>query len=483
MDQRDNNYARKYFNRLCSFSRSQQQEPCINENITRNPNTGSKHGSRYIDSQLINACKFSNYEKIKDILYSTYRNIDARDAYNNTPLMICSKNGDLKSVDLLLTWDADIDLKNIYDETALMIASNFGRFDVVKKLLEFIRSTECKCKIIDMNIHNTDRSGRNALMLAVRRNHYKIAKEILDIFPDGANYNINTPDRYQNTPLMEACWNRNLDMVKLLIENGAIIDYSNYTNQTALICACTMGHLEIVKYLFIHNPTVLLDRAFYISAYNGHLDICKLFVERATHVGGGDVITTTTTDTNDDPDITTYFERTTLLYQQPKHLPDQQQDQQEDQQEDQQQENKFNINTRDNYGNTALILATLNGHLEIVRYLIKQGANISIINVENKNALDVALSINESGMKITKMLMLCGLRGNHYITRQSLYNKYEIIENEYQQHLNELREKSEKVENIFLTSDQLKKVLPKSIMKEIVWKYYHYEPSRIDYIK
>jgi len=59
------------------------------------------------------------------------------------------------------------------------------------------------------------------------------------------------------TPLMVACayW-CGLDMVKLLVENGADINASSQDNTTALMLAATSEKLDVVNYLLEHGANV-----------------------------------------------------------------------------------------------------------------------------------------------------------------------------------------------------------------------------------
>ena len=51
---------------------------------------------------------------------------------------------------------------------------------------------------------------------------------------------------------------------------------------------------------------------------------------------------------------------------------------------------EINIDAQDDNGLTPLMCATRNGHLNVVQYLIKEGANPNIKNNEGKTALDLA---------------------------------------------------------------------------------------------
>ncbi|ETR68205.1 MAG: hypothetical protein OMM_10763, partial [Candidatus Magnetoglobus multicellularis str. Araruama] len=81
-------------------------------------------------------------------------------------------------------------------------------------------------------------------------------EEVTKLLKEGVN--IAAHDSEWNTPLMKASENGHLEIVKLLIENGAdiSIQQSIAPEYTALIVASIKGHLEIVKYLVEHGAHI-----------------------------------------------------------------------------------------------------------------------------------------------------------------------------------------------------------------------------------
>ena len=63
---------------------------------------------------------------------------------------------------------------------------------------------------------------------------------------------------------------------------------------------------------------------------------------------------------------------------------------------------KIEVDTRDENGNTALMIAAQNGHLHTVRFLESKGAQIGAKNKFGETALDLAKSKGES--RIVKYL-------------------------------------------------------------------------------
>ncbi|KAH6581147.1 hypothetical protein BASA61_009218 [Batrachochytrium salamandrivorans] len=125
--------------------------------------------------------------------------------------------------------------------------------------------------------------------------------------------NINYSDEAECTGLMKAAYRGNLDLVKCLVERGANVNSIDRYYNTPLIWSIIMGHISVVKYLIdeagsdIHGmvpedqpgdaPLALAhqQRPFItpliVAAYGGHLDITEYIlckgVDINTRVGPG----------------------------------------------------------------------------------------------------------------------------------------------------------------------------------------------------
>jgi uncharacterized protein len=86
-------------------------------------------------------------------------------------------------------------------------------------------------------------------MDASRRGYLDIVRLLLE---NGADSD--ACDRNDSTPLMLASRGGHLDIVRVLLENGAAIDSCNYDNSTPLVFASYSIHL--------HLPWVLIIRSF-----------------------------------------------------------------------------------------------------------------------------------------------------------------------------------------------------------------------------
>lgn len=107
---------------------------------------------------------------------------------------------------------------------------------------------KCKELLKDCEPDATERGGlkRTALHMSIP---IEVARWLIE---RGAN--VNAENRY-GTTLREQAGMRypNIDICKLLIDNGAEVDAVNYSDETPLFGAADMGNVEIVKLLLEHG--------------------------------------------------------------------------------------------------------------------------------------------------------------------------------------------------------------------------------------
>lgn len=121
-----------------------------------------------------------------------------------------------------------------------------------------------------------------ALIFASLKNNLDIVKILVE---NGAD--VNEKDDMRVTPLYVAAEQGNLDIVKYLIEHNAI-PYETFTGGTALMAASDKGHIDIVEYLldtgsfinYINSSTIGGNTALFFAVSRGKTNIVKLLLER-----------------------------------------------------------------------------------------------------------------------------------------------------------------------------------------------------------
>lgn len=151
----------------------------------------------------------------------------------DTPLIVASRQGDLKTVQTLLASGVDVNASNEKGTTALMAASKEGHADVIKALATH--------KKLDLNA--MDWNSDTALMLAVQNNRLEAVKALLQA---GADPNVTKAGM---TALIAASYKGYADITRALLEGGANIDWVDENNESALDVAINTNKPAVVAVL------------------------------------------------------------------------------------------------------------------------------------------------------------------------------------------------------------------------------------------
>lgn len=123
-----------------------------------------------------------------------------------TPLLYATEAGDEKIVSLLLRYEADPNMVSTQDEIS-------------------------------------------ALHRAASNGHLEIAKKLID---SGADINC-TDTKLRSTPLMWAVFKRQQSIVRLLLDNKALINVRGHRGESALLIAVSNQDVDIVRLLLAHD--------------------------------------------------------------------------------------------------------------------------------------------------------------------------------------------------------------------------------------
>lgn len=168
------------------------------------------------------------------------------------------------------------------------------------------------------------------------------------VLPFGFDLNLDT-DNLVGGPLRWAIQASNLSLAKYLIKRGADVNMDVQTRKyTPLAKAALKNNVEMMQLLTESGAEVDRSGAVIVAAREGNLEALTWLVEKA----GADV---------NIMDGTIFF-MTTARKQ------------------------------------TALHAAVLNGHENVVRYLLENGADISARDSDGKTALDVAVDLDQQNM-------------------------------------------------------------------------------------
>lgn len=165
---------------------------------------------------LCAAAEFGSLE-IVEYLINKGANVNIESGNGGFPLHIALKNGNVDIAKTLIRAGADVNqTKNGDDHSPLMIASNKGFKEIVELLIE---------------------KGANVTY----RHKRGVCGELRD--------NKMSTIYWEETALTEAVLGGNIEIVKLLIEKGSVLNILTSWERTPLKCARDMGYKEIAKLL------------------------------------------------------------------------------------------------------------------------------------------------------------------------------------------------------------------------------------------
>ena len=338
------------------------------------------------------------------VLIDAGADLHTKDDYGSSPLHTACASGALDVVKMLVRAGARVRATYYAGWTCLQVASQYGYTETVRYLVG----------LPEVDVNHGDTDHHTALHLAAINKHTGVMQVLID-----AGADIDTQNNNGCSPLHTACGAGDFDVVKMLVRAGARVCATNDTGCLAQAVFC--GHTETVRYLVClpevdvnhrnadHNTAlqeavlwkqtdvvqVLIDAGADVNIQNyegssplhyacglGALDIVKMLVRagagvRATNDAGRTCLS-----------LAAWCGHTeTVRYL--VGLPE------------------VDVNNQDTENNyTALHLAAINKHTDMVQVLIDAGADIDTQNNDGRSPLHTACA---SGLlDIVKMLVRAG---------------------------------------------------------------------------
>ena len=170
------------------------------------------------------------------------------------------------------------------------------------------------------------------LYYAVRIGHRALVEHVLSKRP----HDVNAKGGRYVTPLHAAFYKRDVEVMWLLLENGADVNIRGQWDRTPLHCTSIEGFPDVARWLLRCGVDVNAQQdsqwtPLHLAAFNGHLEVAEILLEHNAEV-----------------------------------------------------------NARDDKGRVPLYDATRRGHLELVRLLLKHGGNVNARQNKGKTPLDKA---------------------------------------------------------------------------------------------
>jgi len=256
-----------------------------------------------------------------------------------------ASKGYIKGLKLILRTGLDVNTGDYDGRTALHLSASEDQMNTVKYLIE-----ESGARV---NVE--DRWGGTPLSDAIKHDHHELADYLRE-------HGATMKEASIATDMCDAGFRGDVKRLQTLLKNKADINTSDYDGRTALHLAASEGKLQMVQFLIEQgaNPNVK-DRwggtPMLEAESNRHQEIAEVLVNSGAVVAEKLCRAATVGD-----------------FKTMKRLVDA----------------KADVNIGDYDGRTALHLACASGHADIVKYLIKSGANTEQRDRFNNRAIDDA---------------------------------------------------------------------------------------------
>ncbi|WP_157146937.1 ankyrin repeat domain-containing protein [Brachyspira pilosicoli] len=222
---------------------------------------------------LMIASSYGHYDIAKALIDNgALVNLRAGDGFN--ALMEAVRTGNIEMAKLLIEHNSDINIKNKDGKNMIMIACEKGNEEMFNLLIEN-----------NADINEKSSWGASALIYASEKGNINIMQYLID---NGIDVNGKADDN-GDTPLLWAVTGENpYEASKLLIENGANVNATNYGGvaPATILAASTPKVVKLLKDNGADLDTKFLD--YYppiaIAAGAGNLEIVKALVENGADV-------------------------------------------------------------------------------------------------------------------------------------------------------------------------------------------------------
>lgn len=306
--------------------------------------------TQYEHNPLITAC-LSNNASIVALLIDKGANVNKATKSGKTPLINASEV-DINTVEVLIDHSANINAFDQEGNTALINASSRGKTDIVSFLLE---------KGADIDQENM--YGATALTFACESGQIEVVDCLCSM---GAN--INKTDYAGRTPIFRASSKGHRDVISYLIKRGAKIDQHDCQGKSVLSYACFHGDCSTAEFLLdnganVNETTIDGHTILFITCLSKVLS-CKIFellIDRGADINEGCPLYAACK--------LGYSIIVNRLIAMGAH-----------------------INKRFR-GNTPVMVACQYGRTDIVRVLLENSADVSIVNNNNETCLNIACRV------------------------------------------------------------------------------------------
>ncbi len=187
----------------------------------------------------------------------------------------------------------NINIKSFNDIEALLYKNDsFDEYDT-QRFIGAVKSNKVdqvkKAYKNSVDINRVDsQTGHTPLIIAIRAKNHEILKYLLSL--EEIDIEKRDSDKYAFTPLLHACQLKDLEAMKILIENGASVNASsrgkNIGNTPLMVCSWKYPFIEGIK-LLMENEGLSYNQqdfngftALHKACVWNHYEVIKLLIDR-----------------------------------------------------------------------------------------------------------------------------------------------------------------------------------------------------------
>mmetsp|Transcript_4085 Transcript_4085/g.6939 ORF Transcript_4085/g.6939 Transcript_4085/m.6939 type:complete len:2139 (-) Transcript_4085:201-6617(-) len=259
-------------------------QACVNKNVDEVIELVESEGVNPLSTNKNNstaahfACAGGEYMCPVDLIVKLYQygvDLNSSNVSGARPISCAVIAGDIEACRCLMHYCPQIDL-NLSEGTHPLLhhAVDNGNIEMLMWLHEMQ---------VDVNVVNS--SGMTAVLVAIEATPFDMDVLHYLVVEMGADINLNAPGNF--TAMHAAANTGNIQAADFLYEMGMPNDEKTVDGKTALMFACSQGHLELAKMLHGNGASLYtcggkvdkLNTSLHLAAQFGHLDIIQWLVE------------------------------------------------------------------------------------------------------------------------------------------------------------------------------------------------------------
>ncbi|XP_008217567.1 uncharacterized protein LOC103318096 [Nasonia vitripennis] len=314
-------------------------------------------------------------------------NVNVEDVNESTPLHAAVDQDVLEVVKILVENDAHVNHRALCGSTPVHVAAMKGNLEVIGFLMEH-----------GGDVNTTDNDDATPLHLAAEHNH----KDAIVLLLKKAK-NINAQDYEGKTPLLTAIEVGSHEAVEVLVAKGADVDITSKTNCAPLSAAVKFNYKKIVKLLIANGANVdaVRGQPLLFAVLSGNKDMVDILIQSKAKVDftydGGISLLHVAVEKNFEGIANSLIASgidvncADSTDRKPLHIAS----------ELGHEElvrtliaNGAVLNDRNVNGMTALHLAAVDGHTKVLEILLQSGADMSAKNNAESTPLETAVAVS-----------------------------------------------------------------------------------------